>query len=87
MNFGEVFHTHPLKDSVGTFLRFAEDHNIRLSETITRAGTATIAERYLNWLREQAAPRHVLIDVKLIPGWFCLHGGDTPIMNHFSCTI
>ncbi len=37
MNFGEVFHTHPLKDAPGTFLRFAEDHNIRLSETITRA--------------------------------------------------
>ena len=30
MNFGEVFHTHPLKVAVGTFLRFAEDHNIRL---------------------------------------------------------
>ena len=71
MNFGEVFHTHPLKDAVGTFLRFAEDHNIRLSETITRAGTAAIAERYLNWLREQAAPRHVLIDVKL-NSWFVL---------------
>jgi hypothetical protein len=65
MNFGEVFHTHPLKDAVGTFLRFAEDTNIRLSETITQAGTAAIAERYVNWLREQAAPRHVLIDVKL----------------------
>jgi len=71
MNFGEVFHTHPLKDAVGTFLRFAEDNNIRLSETITRAGTAAIAERYLNWLREQAAPRHVLIDVKL-NSWFVL---------------
>ena len=38
MNFGEVFHTHPLKDAAGTFLRFAEDHNIRLSETRTRLG-------------------------------------------------
>ena len=65
MNFGEVFHTHPLKDAAGTFLRFAENNNIRLSETTTRSGTAAIAERYLNWLREQAAPRHVLIDVKL----------------------
>lgn len=65
MNFGEVFHTHPLKDATGTFLRFAEDHRIQLSETITRSGTAAIAERYLNWLREQATPRHVLIDVKL----------------------
>ena len=65
MNFSEVFHTHPHKDAPGTFLRFAEDHNIRLSETRTGSGAATIAERYLNWLREQAAPRHVLIDVKL----------------------
>ena len=65
MNFSEVFHTHPHKDAPGTFLRFAEDHNIRLSETRTGSETATIAERYLNWLREQAAPRHVLIDVKL----------------------
>jgi hypothetical protein len=64
-NFGEVFHTHPHKDAAGTFLRFAEDHNIRLSETTTRSGTAAIAERYLTWLRAQAAPRHVLIDVKL----------------------
>jgi hypothetical protein len=60
-----VFHTHPLKDAAGTFLRFAEDNNIRLSETTTRTRTAAIAERYLNWLRAQAAPRHVLIDVKL----------------------
>jgi hypothetical protein len=65
MNFGEVFHTHPLEDAPGTFLRFAEDNDIRLSETTTRSGTAAIAERYLDWLRQQAAPRHVLIDVKL----------------------
>ena len=65
LNFGEIFHTHPLKDAPGTFLRFAEDNNIRLSETATGSGTAAIAERYLNWLREQADPRHVLIDVKL----------------------
>ena len=71
MNFGEVFHTRPLKDADGTFLRFAEDNDIRLSETITRAGTAEIAERYINWLRERAAPRHVLIDVKL-NSWFVL---------------
>ncbi len=65
MNFGEVFHTHPLKDAPGTFLRFAEDSDIRLSETTTRSGTTAIADRYLNWLREQASPRHILIDVKL----------------------
>ncbi len=71
MNFGEVFHTHPLKDAPGKFLRFAEDHKLRLSEMTTRSGTAGIAERYLRWLREQAAPRHVLIDVKL-NSWFVL---------------
>jgi hypothetical protein len=71
VNYGEVFHPHPLKDASGTFLRFAEEHNIRLIETATRSGATAIAERYLNWLREQAAPQHVLIDVKL-NSWFVL---------------
>lgn len=65
MNFGEVFHPQPLTDAAGAFLRFAEEHNIRFNEMATGSGTAAIAERYLNWLREEAGPKHVLIDVKL----------------------
>jgi LPS sulfotransferase NodH len=71
LNYGEVFHPQPLEDAAGTFLRFAEERDIRLSETATRSGAAAIAEDYLNWLREQAAPQHVLIDVKL-NSWFVL---------------
>jgi hypothetical protein len=65
VNYGEIFHPEPLKNATGTFLRFAEEQNIRLVETTTRAGTAVIAERYLGWLSEQAAPEDFLIDVKL----------------------
>jgi hypothetical protein len=73
VNFGEVFHTEPLKDARGTFLQFATENNLRLVETRTRSGMSAIAERYVNWLRQQAAPRHLLIDVKL-NSWFTLSG-------------
>lgn len=65
VNYGEIFHPQPLKEATGTFLRFADEQNIRLVETTTRAGTAAIADRYLDWLSAQAAPEDFLIDVKL----------------------
>lgn len=70
-NFGEVFHPEPLKEARGTFLSFAQQNDLRLSDTITSSGTAGIAERYLSWLRDAAAPAHLLIDVKL-NSWFAL---------------
>jgi hypothetical protein len=71
VNFGEIFHNQPLKDSIGSFLDFARAQELRLTETSTRMGAAAIAQRYLDWLREKAAPRDLLIDVKL-NSWFAL---------------
>lgn len=65
VNFGEVFHDEPLKGSMGSFLSFARKQDLRITDTSTRAAAAAIAERYLGWLRETAAPGHFLIDVKL----------------------
>jgi hypothetical protein len=62
---GEVFHNEPLKDAAGTFLAFAKERDIRLTDTSTRAGAAAIADRYLSWLRGMAVPKHLVIDVKL----------------------
>jgi hypothetical protein len=65
VNYGEIFHTQPNKNAKGAFLQFAEEQNIRLFETATRAGAIAIAERYLDWLYEQAGAADFLIDVKL----------------------
>lgn len=64
VNYGEVFHPRPL-NAAGKFLHFSEAQDLRLTEITTREGTAAVAERYLTWLAEQAAPAHFLIDVKL----------------------
>lgn len=87
VNYGEVFHTEPLKDAKGTFLQFATENNLRLFETSTRPGTGAIAERYVTWLRGQAAPRHLLIDVKLnswltLCGWWQYPHHEPFFLNH-----
>jgi hypothetical protein len=71
VNFGEVFHNEPLEESIGSFLSFARTHDLRITDVSTRSATAAVAERYLDWLRETAAPRDLLIDVKL-NSWFAL---------------
>ncbi|MBA2334253.1 MAG: hypothetical protein H0V90_04880 [Blastocatellia bacterium] len=63
--FSEVFHTAPLNDGAGSFVRFAREHNVRLCETTTRAEVVKIADSYLGWIRELSASRHIVIDVKL----------------------
>ena len=71
VNFGEVFHNEPLEESIGSFLNFARTHDLRITDVSMRSATAAVAERYLDWLRETAAPRDLLIDVKL-NSWFAL---------------
>jgi hypothetical protein len=71
VNFGEIFHNDPLPDSIGSFLSFALRQDLRITDMSTRPAAAAIAERYLDWLREIAAPNHLLVDVKL-NSWLAL---------------
>ena len=73
VNFGEIFHSEPLADARGSFRQFATENELRLLEASTGAEATAIAQRYLAWLREQAAPRHLLLDLKL-NSWFALSG-------------
>ncbi|MGI8890375.1 MAG: hypothetical protein ACR2G0_06275 [Chthoniobacterales bacterium] len=65
VNFGEIFSGHPAGDASGAFYHFATQHDIRLVDIRTRAETSALTKRYLEWLKDQAAARDLLIDIKL----------------------
>ncbi|MGH6889588.1 MAG: hypothetical protein ACREHF_10370 [Rhizomicrobium sp.] len=72
-NYGEIFQQQPdpAGDTRRAFPAFARLNAIALADTMEGAGAAVVARRYLDWLRDGAQPKHVLIDVKL-NSWFAL---------------
>lgn len=73
-NYGEIFHTKgsPSGRSENlSFAEFARENDIRLADAMQLEGASDIARRYLDRLKKDAYPRHVLIDVKL-NSWFAL---------------
>jgi hypothetical protein len=66
-NYGEIFQIqHGLVgDARRSFSLFAAQNAIPLATMLEADGAASVARRYLDWLREGAKPKHVLIDVKL----------------------
>lgn len=72
-NYGEIFQqqTGPAADDRRAFSSFARLKEIALADVLDGDGAADVARAYLGWLREGAAPKHVLIDVKL-NYWFAL---------------
>jgi LPS sulfotransferase NodH len=72
-NYGEIFQAKPDGSSIRrcSFHAFARDHGIALADLMEAAEAAAIARRYLQWLKDEAHSRHVLIDVKL-NSWLAL---------------
>jgi LPS sulfotransferase NodH len=82
-NYGEIFQA---KDTTATgqtsrhsFIAFASDKMLKLSDTLTAAGATQIADNYFDSIWHDASPKHVLIDVKLnswlalSPAWIYPH--------------
>jgi LPS sulfotransferase NodH len=62
-NFSEIFQTDAT-DRPGSFFSFCRTHGILLSDVATAPKLAHLMQSYIAHLRELAADRHVLIDVK-----------------------
>ena len=66
INYGEIFKTDADEKakSRGFFTDFARANNIQLADVQSTEGATAVAKNYIHWLKESAAPKHVLIDVK-----------------------
>lgn len=72
-NYSEIFQTRSDAASEGrrTFHAFARENGVLLADTMAWDGAGRVAQRYLDWLRDGAGDKHVLIDVKL-NSWLAL---------------
>lgn len=72
-NYGEIFKVQPAprREAGRGFSDFARLNAIPLAEVLDSEGAASVARRYLDWLRDGAKPKHVVIDVKF-NYWFAL---------------
>ncbi|HEX4080351.1 MAG TPA: hypothetical protein VHX61_15935 [Rhizomicrobium sp.] len=66
VNYGEIFQMLPSGGGPKRrlFWSFVRDQNVAFTDVISVRGAARVAAEYLEWLRQGAAPAHVLIDVK-----------------------
>jgi LPS sulfotransferase NodH len=75
-NFGEIFQDTPPDETAPqrparSFQDFARMHDVRLADAMRKKYADDLAERYIAFLGEAAAGRHVLLDVKL-NAWLAL---------------
>jgi hypothetical protein len=72
-SYGEIFQAEPdgTTDRRRSFHAFARQNGVALADAMTPEGASTIAQHYLDWLKEGAGSGHVLIDVKL-NSWLAL---------------
>jgi hypothetical protein len=73
INYGEIFKVDA-DESGGRrrrFLEFVRENDIRLADALLVRGASAIVKRYLDWLKEGAGSKHVVIDVKF-DAWFAI---------------
>jgi LPS sulfotransferase NodH len=90
-NYGEIFQTKensaPARSQRGSFVEFARAQKLSLADAMTAEGAEDIAGRYFDFLKEDASPNHVVVDVKL-NSWFALspawaYPHDEPFLMKF----
>ena len=70
-NFGEIFHTDRL-EKPGSFFGYCQQRKVLLTDVVTAPALTQLLRNYIEHLRQLAAGRHVLIDVKF-NSWDAVH--------------